>query len=196
LHDDATDATDAGGPASFAFGGDVGPYYDQINDNYDAILASTVDYANFLCVCEAGASSGPDFDSCVTDFVSPTPPPLLACTKVVYSRSERTMNAISCERQSVDQYMACILESTCLDFGHITDCEIDRILRQQDCENIPYAVVVEDQELCYGRELPAAFVCDDGNSINPDWVCDFEADCDDGSDEVGCDPHAGLNLGP
>jgi hypothetical protein len=174
----------------------VGPYFEEVSENYDALIASTHDYAEFLCECEAGGNSGPDFDSCVKDFVPTIPPPLLACTKVVYSRSERTASALSCERESVDQYMGCIYESTCLDFGHITDCEIDRIIRNQACENIPHAVEVEDALLCYGRQLPPAFVCDDGDSINPDWVCDLEDDCDDGSDEFGFNPHAGLGLDP
>lgn len=197
-NEDAGAPSDGGSPAPLlgTFGGEIGPHFDEVDDNYDALLASTMDYAEFLCECEAGAASGPTFDECVTYFVIPPPPPLLACTKIVYSRSERAASSLSCERGTVDEYMACILESTCLDFDHITDCEIDRIIRAQGCGRIPHAVHVEDQLLCYGRELPPAFVCDDGDSINPAWVCDLELDCADGSDEVDCNPHAGLTPAP
>lgn len=190
------DAGPAGNGSSENFGGSRGEHYDEAAASVDQLLEFGVAYAEFFCECEENATSGENFDACVARYVIPYPPPLLACTKNVYSRSDGALEALQCEEAFISEYIACLQASTCTDFDHITECETDRILSQIECPDMPYAVFAEDQESCYGRELPAPFECDDGEKIDPDLVCDLRTDCGDGSDEdQDCtDPHAGLDL--
>ena len=46
----------------------------------------------------------------------------------------------------------------------------------------------EDARYCAHRTCPAtAFVCANGRCISPQWRCDHDDDCGDGSDETDCD---------
>lgn len=179
-----------------SFGGGQGPHFESVNRDYDAILAASVRTAEFFCACEVTDPTGPEFTECVDSYIGTPPPPVLYCSKEVYSQSEAAALAIGCERALVDTYVRCIQQSTCLDFDHIFDCETERILADLECEDIPYVVWAEEQEKCLGRPMEDPFECSNGELINPSWVCDLEADCEDGSDETGCNPHAGLTGGP
>jgi hypothetical protein len=192
---DAGASADAGSglsPRGMSFGGGEGPYFEQVDRDYDSILESTRTFAEFFCECETTGSADPQYDACVESYLVPHPPPVLYCSKEVYSQSAEAAAALECQRKIVDAYIACVLRSTCFDFDNITQCEVDRILMDIECEDVPYLVWAKEQEQCLGLTLPPAFECKDGEFIDPDWVCDFEDDCADASDETGCDPHAGL----
>jgi hypothetical protein len=184
------------GGASFGptFGGGQGPHFESIDENYDALLELGADVAGFFCECEVLATSGPDFDECVASYVRSPAPPVLYCSKEVYSQSDAASEALDCELDLANAYADCVKESTCLDFDHIFECETERIIADLGCEDIPYVVWAQEQERCLGRDMPEPFECANGNLINPTWACDFEDDCGDNSDETGCDPHAGLTT--
>jgi hypothetical protein len=195
-HSEVEDAGVEENAEPMGFGGGRGPYYEEVDANYDALLATFTDYATFFCECEVGATSGAEFDACVLAGTATRPPPLLACTKEVISHNQLAVEALACELENNSTYIACIHEKTCFDFDHITGCETERIIRGLDCHDPPYEVWKSDQELCYGRsDIPPAFECLSGEKIDPALVCDLVDDCSDASDEATCtDPHAGLDL--
>lgn len=174
-----------------------GPYAQEVSEDYDALLETFDAYAEFFCECEAGATSGEDYAQCVQSSVQTFPPPVLACIKGVLGKSEASLESLRCRLENNTLYVDCIHENTCFDFDHITDCEIDRIIRSQECPEVPYDVWAENERLCWGRDAPAAFECGSGEQIDPELVCDVIRDCEDGSDEQNddcSDPHAGLDL--
>lgn len=185
---------DAGAEASegISFGGGRGPNFKAVDRDYNAILDASVDVAEFFCECEVADTTGEDFEGCVGSYVTPPPPPLLYCSKEVYSQSEGAAAAIACQRTLVDAYVDCLMQSDCFDFDHIFECELDRILQDLECEDIPYVDWAREQENCFGRQMDEPFECLNGELIDPSWVCDLAEDCTDGSDEAGCNPHAGV----
>jgi hypothetical protein len=79
-------------------------------------------------------------------------------------------------------------ESDCDSSNAEDDC-IARCFSEATCTELRDFYCADDGPLVSCREACSpSFRCEDGETIPADYQCDVEADCADGSDEIGCPP--------
>lgn len=155
---------------------------------FDTLNQAVRDVRAFECACEI-VGQPLTVDECVQETLSVTPPPIVECNKAILASDERSLEPLECEAQSWVDYLACIRRSTCADFEQIQTCQIERdTFKLRMCESLPWELWAQVQTECYGVAQPEPFTCDDGEVISSAWVCDFDNDCEDGSDEKSCHP--------
>lgn len=157
---------------------------EKVGELYSAILDATQGYAAFMCECEI-AGTTETIEQCVWRTSPPIAPPIAECTQDVLGSDASSLPALECTAYARTAYLACLTESTCLDFEHQLDCQIEYITLS-DCPSTPWDLEVRNRVECLGRLPPAEHECADGTKISADWVCDGEVDCPDASDEHGC----------
>lgn len=168
---------------------------EKLVKGYQELIELATVEATFWCECETESDEGEAFEECMLETDSERPPPVLECTKGVLAKHPHALPSLDCRLGLQRTYIACIQGgASCLDFDHITDCQLDRITNDLSCEELPWDVTAKDQELCWGREVPPPFTCKNGRIINSALKCDIFDDCGDRSDEQGCkdDPHGGV----
>ncbi len=156
----------------------------QVGELYTAILDATQGYAAFMCECEV-AGTTETIEQCVWRTSPPIAPPIAECTQDVLGSDASSLPTLECTAQARTAYLECLQESTCLDFEHQLDCQIEYVT-VADCPPTPWELWARNEVECIGRLPPAEHRCDDGTKIGADWVCDGEVDCPDASDEHGC----------
>ena len=94
----------------------------------------------------------------------------------------------SCIQREVDTRSAALPQAACFgDESQVESCQIlddpsfcgfeEDISEEQDIRS--------DQDM--GPQVEVAYVCETGEMIPQEWLCDGEVDCEDGSDEQGCE---------
>jgi hypothetical protein len=162
------------------------PFQAEVAELYQAIIDATAGHAAFMCECEI-AGTTETLEECVWRTSRPIAPPIARCTQEILGTSADSLRALTCAAAARTSFLECIRQSTCLDFAHQLDCQIEYV-KVSDCPSIPWDVWVRNQVECIGDLPPEEHVCADGTKINAAWVCDGEADCPDASDEHLCHP--------
>lgn len=160
------------------------PLRQYVGELYGSIIDATQAYAAFMCECEINGTTE-TIEECVWRTSPPIAPPIAECTQDVLGSDETSLPALECTAAARVAYIACLKESTCLDFEHQLDCQIT-YMQAADCPTIPWELWARNEVECVGNPPQAAHVCDDGTTIGENWVCDGEVDCPDASDEHGC----------
>jgi hypothetical protein len=80
---------------------------------------------------------------------------------------------------SVACYLDCLLDATCVEVQALT-CDPASVM--------PSAQLVACYEACEALNVDDDFMCGDGSTLPPSWVCDGAPDCADSTDEVDCVP--------
>ena len=80
------------------------------------------------------------------------------------------------EVAAVSCYLKCLASGSCPQLNEVVCGEDDESQLEVACNT-----------RCWPDQT-GDWVCGDGEEISAGWVCDGEEDCDDGSDEVGCQP--------
>lgn len=160
------------------------PFREEVAELYQAIIDATRGHAAFMCECEISGTTE-TLEECVWRTSRPIAPPIARCTREVLGTSADSLPALECAAEARTSLLECLRQSTCLDFAHQLDCQIEYV-KASDCPSIPWDVWVRNQVECIGDLPPEEHVCADGTKINAAWVCDGEADCPDASDEHTC----------
>jgi Low-density lipoprotein receptor domain class A len=162
--------------------------YDQVSDLFDTLTTTVREVRAFQCACEVGGTTQ-TVAQCVEATLSVTPPPIVQCSIDILASDERSLASLSCDAQAETDFLACLTKDTCSNFDNILACQIDRdVYERTNCPSLPWELWAKVQTECYGIQQPPPFTCKDGEVISSEWVCDFEEDCADGSDETACHP--------
>jgi hypothetical protein len=143
---------------------------------------------DLICECDVLSGDYATADECRADWgeIDEVPEPVDDCSRCVRDVVEGTdagQDYLACAYDSLSRFNECLRES---------DCDPERLeacggATFEDCAEEIVRVEAALQERCTDVcETFEAFDCDNGEQIPIEWQCDGEADCEDGSDEVGC----------
>ncbi len=175
---DPTDGTTGPDPTDGTTGDPSDPaIYDmcKANDADAAMLAEA------QCKCLVMSGSFPDQAACLAEFAND--PAEAECTCMVYAKHPETKAVLECIAGPQKTFVDCFAMAGCDDpdaqnacfdayFGVVLDCP-----EPSDATNMDLGFA------CYGEK---PFMCGSGEQIFESSKCDFQDDCMDGSDEVGC----------
>ena len=177
-------ATDSGTTASGTTG--PGPTTGEVSDPalYEQCKTTndvTAMLAEAQCNCLVASGSFPDLDSCLAEFG--TTPEEADCVCMIYAKNPETKEILDCISGPQLTYADCITKAGCDDQEALQMCSEAYFNVSLGCPEPTMAVNNQIGFECLG-ETP--FMCGSGEQFPDYYQCDFNKDCMDGSDEVGC----------
>ena len=98
---------------------------------------------------------------------------------------EDLSNLFACQSMVVSEFQACLNALNSCEDEAFLNCS--SIVENQSCSLADDSFSTTVGVQCFGQEPP--FMCANGQEVPGEYVCDFDDDCGDGSDEVGdCPP--------
>ncbi len=159
----------------------------EVGQLYLDFLASLDEVTLIDCACQVEAGEYASVEYCWAAYGGPSePPPLADCTAEALDGHSGAKPYFECNTALAREYADCLAAASC-DVDIQFECTDEYYTKLDlECETLPYEYSVLITEACYGFTLPDPYTCGSGESIPDNWVCDGEADCADGSDEVDC----------
>lgn len=136
------------------------------------------------CQCAVDQGSYPDIPTCLADTFTGIESWMSECTCQVYSEFPETKSGLDCIAISQSWLLDCLEGLTCKqDPTEVYAC----IGAYEDAVAMCVAPPKDalSQEAIQCNMIPAA-MCASGEAIPETWLCDYNGDCKDLSDELGC----------
>ena len=175
---DPTDGTTGPDPTDGTTGEPVDP---AIYEQCKAYEADAAMVADAQCKCLVASGNFPDQAACLAEVG--TEPAEADCTCMVYGKHPETKASLNCVAGPQKTFADCLAKAACDDpdaQGACFDAVYEAVL---DCPETSDAFDLDVAIECSGEP---AFTCGSGEQILESSKCDFQDDCMDGSDEVGC----------
>ncbi len=134
------------------------------------------------CECEVAEGFWSDVQECLD--VNGVDPVFQACECGVFGGFPELAEPLTCLASASEAFGACVEPLECSDYDGFDACYVADADAEALCPPFPGNYPVGQAYVeCLGYP---AFTCGGGQQIPSDWLCDYEKDCPDGSDEEGC----------
>lgn len=150
-----------------------------IKEDCEAQSAADRMITEFFCGCQVEVGLYPDLRTCLMDVA--TDPADEACFCDVIAMDPGNASIATCQREAYEAAAACLGPVMCSDDAGQEAC-FDALFNA-DCGELSKDTSAQIELQCY---MTPPFMCMSGETIPETWICDFENDCMDGSDEVDC----------
>ena len=179
--DTATTGPDLTGGTSDTDGTTGAPIDSALYEQCKTNEAEAAIVADAQCKCLVAAGDFADQAACLVEYG--TPPDLTECVCTVLGEHPDAKAHLDCAAGPQKTYAGCFTAAGCDDDAQLAcfDVFLAAVLA---CPDPPAAANNQVAIACYGQP---PFVCASGEQVPDSYKCDLEADCSDGSDELGCD---------
>lgn len=152
---------------------------------YEQCTAESAEMAKLYeaeCKCLVAGGNFPDQAACLAEIGQTAEE--AECTCKVYGQHPESKAIFDCTGAATKQFADCYAATTCDDMDAQSACFDAYFGAVLDCPEPTPAINNQISIECLGE---SPFICGSGEQIPESFKCDFEPDCMDGSDEVGCD---------
>ena len=145
-----------------------------------ADAAEAAKHTDVQCQCLVASGEFMDMASCVAAYGEPAE--VSECTCKVFGKNPETKDTLDCTNEPTATFYQCFAAAAC-DVAAQDACGSAYFDGVFECPALSKGVQNEIAIECQGAP---PFMCTSGEQVPEAYKCDFEEDCSDGSDEVGC----------
>jgi hypothetical protein len=134
------------------------------------------------CQCQVDLGVYPDVATCLAEQGEEAPSDECVCE--VYSQFPATKEGLDCVAPAQAMVAMCAPGVMCVeDPQPLFECLDPYYMALDECPDPPKQALAQVEIQC--NDIPP-YTCKSGEDIPETWKCNFEADCMDASDEMGC----------